>query len=60
MSRTQTTTTFPTLSSPLLLNNVHVSPSLAKNLILVQKLTHDNNIYVEFDPLHKGPAVDGS
>ena len=60
MSCTQAAPTFPTSSSLMLLNNVLVSPSLAKNLILVQKLTHDNNIYVEFDPLHKGPAVDGS
>ena len=33
------------------LNNVLVSPSLIKNLILVCQFTSDNNYSVEFDPL---------
>jgi histone deacetylase 1/2 len=43
-------TSIPTVRSPLYLNNVLVSPSLVKNLILVRSLTHDNNISIEFDP----------
>jgi hypothetical protein len=41
----------PTSKSPLLLNNVLVSPSLVKNLISVRALTRDNNVSIEFDPL---------
>ena len=40
----------PTNSSPLLLNNVLISPSLVSNLISVRKLTRDNNVSIEFDP----------
>jgi hypothetical protein len=40
----------PTLSSPLHLSNVLVSPPLIINLISVKKLTRDNNISIEFDP----------
>lgn len=39
----------PTSSSPLILNNVLVSPSLIKNLISVRPLTRDNPITIEFD-----------
>jgi hypothetical protein len=38
-----------TTSSPLLLNNVLISPALIKNLISVHALTRDNNISIEFD-----------
>ena len=40
----------PTSSTPLLLHNVLVTPSLIKNLISVRSLTRDNNVSVEFDP----------
>lgn len=43
-------TSIPTSRSPLLLNNVLVSPSLVKNLVSVRSLTRDNNISIEFDP----------
>lgn len=43
-------TSIPTSSSSLLLNNVLVSPSLVHNLISVHKLTRDNNVSIEFDP----------
>jgi histone deacetylase 1/2 len=43
-------TSIPTSASPLLLNQVPVSPSLVKNLISVRKLTRDNNVSIEFDP----------
>jgi hypothetical protein len=46
----QASSTIRTNSSPLLLNNVLVSPSLVKNLISVRSLTRDNNVSVEFDP----------
>ena len=36
---------------PLHLHDVHVSPSLIKNLVSVRKLTRDNHVSVEFDPL---------
>ena len=39
-----------TARSPLILNNVLVSPSLVKNLISVHSLTRYNNVSVEFDP----------
>jgi hypothetical protein len=39
-----------TTCSPLLLNNILVSPSLVKILIAVCSLNHDNNVSVEFDP----------
>jgi hypothetical protein len=41
----------PTLSSPLSLSNVLVSPHLIKNLVSVKKLTRDNPINIEFDNL---------
>ena len=40
----------PTHSSSLRLSDVHVCPSLIKNLLSVRKLTPDNNLSVEFDP----------
>ena len=40
----------PTHSSSLCLSDVHVCPSLIKNLLSVRKLTRDNNVSVEFDP----------
>jgi hypothetical protein len=40
----------PTVQSPLLLNNILVSPSLVKNLISIRSLTCDNNVTVEFGP----------
>jgi len=44
-------TTISTPTSPLHLRDVLVSPPLIHNLISVRKLTRDNNISVEFDPL---------
>jgi hypothetical protein len=44
------TATIPTSSSPLLLRDVLVSPSLSKNLISVRRLTRDNSVSIEFDP----------
>jgi len=41
----------PTSSSPLRLNDVLACPSLIKNLLSIRKLTRDNNVSVEFDPL---------
>lgn len=43
-------TVIPTARSPLVLDNILVSPSLVKNLISVRSLTRDNNVTVEFDP----------
>ena len=43
--------TLSTSSSPLHLRDVLVSPSLIKNLVSVRKLTRDNQVSVEFDPL---------
>ena len=43
--------TLSTSSSPLHLHDVLVSPSLIKNLVSVRKLTRDNQVSVEFDPL---------
>jgi hypothetical protein len=40
----------PTCSSPLLPNNILISPSLVSNLISFRKLTRDNNVLIEFDP----------
>ena len=51
-------TSIPTTKSPLLLNNVLVSPSLVKNLIFVRALTRDNNVSIEFDPF--GFSIKGS
>lgn len=46
------TATVPTSSSsPLYLRDVLFSPSLIKNLISVCRLTRDNSVSVEFDPL---------
>lgn len=42
-------TTLPTSSSSLALNNVLISPFLIKNLISVRALTRDNPITIEFD-----------
>jgi hypothetical protein len=44
------TTTIPTSSSSLHLNNILLSPSVVKILVSVIQLTRDNNISVEFDP----------
>jgi histone deacetylase 1/2 len=44
------TSSIPTSSNPLSLNNVLITPSLVKNLISVRSLTRDNNVSVEFDP----------
>jgi hypothetical protein len=41
---------FPAPHHPLVLNNVLVSPSIIKNLILVHRFTTDNNCSIEFDP----------
>ena len=43
-------TSIPTSTSPLLLNNILVSPHLVKNSISVRQLTRDNNVSIEFDP----------
>ena len=45
-----TATGSTSLSGPLTLNNVLVSPRLIKNLIFVRQFTTDNNCSVEFDP----------
>ena len=45
-----TATGSTSLSGPLTLNNVLVSPRLIKNLISVRQFTTDNNCSVEFDP----------
>jgi hypothetical protein len=42
-------TSIPTSTNPLALQDILVSPSLVKNLVSVRALTHDNNVYVEFD-----------
>lgn len=42
--------TFPTRSRDLILKDVHVSPSLIKNLISIRKLTVDNYCTVKFTP----------
>lgn len=42
--------TISTLSSPLKLYNVLISPQLDKNLISVRVVTRDNSVSVEFDP----------
>lgn len=47
----QAQTLIPTATSPLQLNNVLVSPSLIKNLMSVHRLTRDNNLSIEFDPI---------
>ena len=39
------------LPPPLQLNDILVSPSLIKNLISVRRLTRDNNVSIEFDPV---------
>lgn len=41
----------PTSSSPLFLRDVLVAPSLIQNLISVRRLTRDNSVAIEFDPL---------
>ena len=38
-------------SVPLLLKNVLHVPDIAKNLISISKLTHDNDVLVEFFPV---------
>ena len=43
------TTQIPTTASPLVLDNILISPSLIKNLISVRALTRDNPITIEFD-----------
>jgi transposase InsO family protein len=40
---------FPTIASPLYLNNILVCPSLVKNLVSVRALTRDDLVIVEFD-----------
>ena len=42
-------TSFPSNSRPLYLNNVLVSPELIQNLVCVRKLSCDNSVTVEFD-----------
>nr|XP_020198077.2 uncharacterized protein LOC109783907 [Aegilops tauschii subsp. strangulata] len=42
-------TSFPSNSRPLYLNNVLVSPELIQNLVCVRKLSRDNSVTVEFD-----------
>ena len=59
-----TSTSLPTSSQPLHLDNILVSTSLIKNLISVRALTRDNFVSVEFDPFgfsvkdpHSGTVV---
>jgi hypothetical protein len=47
--RSLISTTIPSVGKSLSLNNVMISPSLIKNLILVHSFTRDNCIFVEFD-----------
>ena len=47
----QARTFIPTATHPLHLNDVLISPSLIKNLISVHRLTRDNNVSIEFDPV---------
>lgn len=47
----QAQTLVPTATSPLQLNGILVSPSLIKNLISIRRLTRDNNVSIEFDPV---------
>ena len=47
----QARTFIPTATHPLHLNDVLISPSLIKNLISVRRLTRDNNVSIEFDPV---------
>jgi hypothetical protein len=42
-------TTFPSNSRPLFLNNVIVYPALVQNLVFVKHFAHDNSMTVEFD-----------
>nr|XP_020189200.1 uncharacterized protein LOC109774844 [Aegilops tauschii subsp. strangulata] len=42
-------TSFPSNSRPLYLNNILVSPELIQNLVCVRKLSRDNSVIVEFD-----------
>ena len=44
-------TIIPTATSPLRLDDVLISPSLIKNLISVPRLTRDNDVSIEFDPM---------
>jgi histone deacetylase 1/2 len=44
------TAAIPTPSSPLLLNNILITPSIVKNLVSVRQFTRDNHVSVEFDP----------
>jgi hypothetical protein len=43
-------TTIPSVSMSLSLNNVMISPRLIKNLISICSFTHDNWLSIEFDP----------
>ena len=43
------TATVPTSSTPLVLDNILISPSLIKNLISMRSLTRENPITIEFD-----------
>lgn len=43
-------TSFPSVSRPLHLNNVHLCPKILKNLVSVRQFTVDNSCSVEFDP----------
>jgi hypothetical protein len=45
------TATIPTSSSPLLLHNVLVTPSIVKNLVSIRQLARDNNVSIEFDAI---------
>jgi hypothetical protein len=42
---------FPSISKPLSLNNVLVSPHLLHNLVSIKTLSRDNSVTVEFDAL---------
>jgi histone deacetylase 1/2 len=42
--------TIPTVSKSLHLKNIHHVPSVTRNLLSVQRLTLDNNIFFEFHP----------
>jgi hypothetical protein len=43
-------TTIPSSSKPLSLNNVMIAPGIIKNLISVRSFTRDNWVSIEFDP----------
>lgn len=50
LSITHFGSSIPTPSSPRLLNNILIAPTVIKNLISVHSFTRDNSISIEFDP----------